>query len=981
MALRNSLPRAADSTPMSFPSFSFDLTDAKAYDRPNSEPERGNYGSDERRRKRSQDRARDTGRRLEGRRERSRERDSRDRRGSRENDADLRVHGSKRKRKDRSKSRSRTREGRQLDSSGTVFKVERRPDPYNLLYSGPDRGAVPRFKRAGGGRVPGAPDHLRFLLADKRDAKSEAPIRDKKTFGPDKRFSALRDSLRDPAFRLLKPQGSTTGTNAAEDFIALDDDVEDNISAEMLSEQQQIAFKTESEALARKLEQNEREYETWKALLDLQDKFLPSGSSKSAAYRAVVGEKKLAICEKALQALPQCDELWLDYLQIGESLWDTPTLLTNWDKALKALPMSARVWMAYLDFRQTNAATFTCTDCIAVFSTFLQTPTPREAGAARALVRTKIRAFIRACFMLREAGYVERAIAAIQAILEIAFRWPRKVPRRDWQAGMASFEVYFEGPAPRFGEAGSTGWARYDEATEVKQSNPAGAQGPAPKDPDLDDESEYSWWENERTTEEKSWLPQRAESLAQDPNAVVVLDDIQPLLFPIDSDASRTDLIVHILRFFGIPVSLAPSTSADLGFDDAFLANAIGHRTLEPSDSGGFILDAKIVPSYPQAPDYLFSRERPFVVVEEALFRLRTLRSNGALDFVRNMLSQLLADGTGDAFMDSWLAAVLVSMDFCASPKRGTKLAKQLLKPQRNNLSLWYAYAAAERAFGNTDDARAVLMSAIQLGTSGIPTTEYEMTALFSTLLHLEVSAGRWKAALSVTVHYALNQTTDGGTLGQEPSPPQVLKARKMLAERAFEIIQEVNRREVRAELLANDIRTITMRMWLEYLSDGYEAAIGVSEAVIDALKASSGIRCAFGEMLLQEYLRFLCFFRDRSSIAPSGSTHLTKVVELAVSHFPRNTGFLELYFEGSNQPGASARERWLLDLELKRWVSLRSHYAQRPGTGYTKVFVLLRENSSFFLASYPVMTELKTGGRNANAVRTLLTECLDRAR
>lgn len=785
------------------------------------------------------------------------------------------------------------------------------------MYGSAHKSAVPLFRRAGDGLVLGAADHLRFPFNEKPGLPSQASLGTKKASSAVRRFAPLKEALREPPLKMAAKDAKGRGVGL--DFVALDFDPEPGVSAlEALSEQQQAAFNSESAALARKLEQDDRNYGTWKALLDLQDSLVANSTGKSNATRLAVAEKKLAICEKAFKSLPAHADLWLDYLRIGTIVWDTATLLTKWDQALATVRMAVKLWLEYISFRQTNATTFTVSDCLDVYGRFLQLPRPANEPQARELVSAKIYVFTRACLMLKESGYIERALAAIQAMLELAFRWPSGFSRVRWSEAMSSFEEYFEGPLPKFGEEGSQGWAAFAADRGAENLDPDAASR---KEEDVDEGDETDsgvWWENERAAEEKSWMPQHTVETTQDPNAVVVMDDVRPLLFAVETREQQMELVVNCLRFFGLPLAVGTLASHELQYDDAFLTNAMGDRGLEPRGAGGRLCDPRVISSFPQTVDYLFSRDSVFGVLGEHVFQGRFLRLRGAVAFVRNILLQVLE--TTDGFLADTVAAVLLGLEFCASPKRGNKLAKQLLKRQRNNLALWYAFSSAERAFGSADDARHILLSSIQLGRSTPNVSEDDLSCFYYSLLELEMAADRPKTATTVLIYLALKKAIDGPhVLDAEPSPPQVLKARKLLAQEASEVLLKLEKTHylVSPGTLAHAVRVIAMRAWLEYFAEGYEQARLAFDGAIEALTASSRISTSMGELVYQEYLRLVSFHAEQSFA--SRTSDLARVVESAVKLFPRNTAFLELYFSTGAGPAGTTRSRLSLEIELQR--------------------------------------------------------------
>ena len=185
--------------------------------------------------------------------------------------------------------------------------------------------------------------------------------------------------------------------------------------------------------------------------------------------------------------------------------------------------------------------------------------------------------------------------------------------------------------------------------------------------------------------------------------------------------------------------------------------------------------------------------------------------------------------------------------------------------------------------------------------------------------MELEISSDRPQAALTVILHFALDKPPeDLASIENEQSPPSVLKARRLLAQSNATIMQRgVNAHRSSRQALDHDVRVVTMWAWLEYLAEGYAAACTCYESNLQALRASSGAATLFEELLLQEYVRIVSFHVDQK--AASSGQDLARLAESAVTRFPKNTAFLELYFSLGNAV-AMNRSRWLLDLQIKRY-------------------------------------------------------------
>ncbi|KAI9022559.1 NRDE-2, necessary for RNA interference-domain-containing protein [Hyaloraphidium curvatum] len=919
----------------SFPTFGFDIEDS-GYERDRN-ASAGSRVHDERR---QPVRSHDAGTVVATSRDSRRDSDRRER--HRRSDDGSVQHGDRGRKRRRERSRSPGPLVPARESTNAKdFRFDKRRDYSNLAMETPNRSSVPRFFRAGGPFVLGAPEFLSFAFDGGASAGPVRAAKDVNRQATRRRFVALREALRGPSSRLRKVPDTSDGHA---EFVPLDLGPDVDVSMEELNEQQQAAFRKESESLGKRLIEDSKDYRTWKALLDLQDR-LAGTSTRGSSYRLVIAEKKLAICERAFVSLPDHDGLWLEYLKIGTAVWDTQTVLTNWDRALAAAPNSYLLVLEYLAFRQTNAATFNCSECVEAFGEFLQRQLPKESAAARKLTRAKIYAFARVCYLLRESGYVERAIAAIQAMLEVTFRRPPSLGSSGWQGVMDAFEDFFESSSPRFGDHSSAGWASFAATTgstpdDADDDLPSASEGPS------DDEDD--WWEAEQRADSGRWVPKRAATNVRDPNAIVVMEDVRPLLFPVHGPALQAELLTACLRFLGLPVTVGWDSTSDLEHDDPFLCNSIADELIS-ADLDSIAPNLAFVASYPQTEDYAAYRDPPFAWTAEAIRNSRMLQRPGTLAFASNLLQQVLA--VSDALRIS-LCAILLAFEFALSPKRGSKLAKQMLKVHRDDISLWAAYAGAEKAFGRPDDARNVLIAAIQLGQSMGTAADRDLARLVFSLADLELTARRKEAALSAIVHLALGKHLSGPeALESVPSPPQVLKARKIFAQRHADVM---GRGSLEGSDASHAARLVAIRGWLEYLAEGLDDACAVFSGALQALRSSGRSTSFLSELLFQEYLRLLLFHERAASSGRLGESQ--KVLQEALALFPKNTAFLGLYFEGSSAVLAS-RSRWSFDIELKR------------------------EMSSFFVTAYPVVAELQSQSRNANLVRTLLGNCIERQR
>ena len=141
------------------------------------------------------------------------------------------------------------------------------------------------------------------------------------------------------------------------------------------------------------------------------------------AEKRTLAEIKISILERALaqpgnEASPSLN---LALLKYGPEIWEISDAMKRWQSLLRMYPEERRFWLEYITFRQTHATVFTVQDTIEVYSDCMQ----RLDKAAQWKVRNSIEReaieenllylFLRACFLLRQAG---ESLLSSESLLE-----------------------------------------------------------------------------------------------------------------------------------------------------------------------------------------------------------------------------------------------------------------------------------------------------------------------------------------------------------------------------------------------------------------------------------------------------------------------------------------------------------------------------------------------------------------------------------
>lgn len=166
---------------------------------------------------------------------------------------------------------------------------------------------------------------------------------------------------------------------------------------------------------------------------------------------------------------------------------------------------------------------------------------------------------------MREAGYVEISIAALQGLSELNLFAPKSVLKQypltshvSYDSIISEFCEFWDAEVLRAGEDGAQGWSQYVEK---------GNEGPIPEgarkengegdDLDIDRDDPFGWWTQQeiKAIKRRGAWPARIvdEAEEDDPFNVILSNDIMRWMFCISHDVSRKSLIDYVLRFCGLP--------------------------------------------------------------------------------------------------------------------------------------------------------------------------------------------------------------------------------------------------------------------------------------------------------------------------------------------------------------------------------------------------------------------------------------------
>ncbi|GJJ73478.1 hypothetical protein EMPS_05836 [Entomortierella parvispora] len=311
-------------------------------------------------------------------------------------------------------------------------------------------------------------------------------------------------------------------------------------------------------------------------------------------------EIKLSIFERALESNPTDPDLLLHYMNTCRLCWEPAKVLTKWDELLQSTLVQKSwpgLWIEYLDFRQRHFLSFSVKSFIEVLQDALEklgllvrstrmdaerTGTALSSDARTLLVKLEcvmVHVMARAWSFLKQAGYVERSQAILQAQVEFLFNMPAGLESEPWFIQIGSLEEYWDSELPRFGEKDAKGWSHYvTEEDEVNMENllekaklpekdaPSDELVRALAEDDMDRYQYGRWAKLEKGLNASCWFPIRTtedlpDELEDDPYGIIIFDDIRPFIVPLHSIEARHQFLDCMYSFLGLPLNSLGSSN------------------------------------------------------------------------------------------------------------------------------------------------------------------------------------------------------------------------------------------------------------------------------------------------------------------------------------------------------------------------------------------------------------------------------------
>ncbi|XP_077561646.1 nuclear exosome regulator NRDE2-like [Haemaphysalis longicornis] len=672
-------------------------------------------------------------------------------------------------------------------------------------------------------------------------------------------------------------------------------------------------------ALSTRLQASPEDEQAWLELTAFQDEFVAaleeaSGMRRTLGRAKAIREKKLQVLEQGLLKTKGSVPLHLNKIQVLLEAGEEKRASAAWEELLRVHPGNARLWVEHARFLQAETTLSGFEAGVASRGYLRALACFRDMLEGRRATRRQPldveRNILEVCrqygVFLCQAGQWERAVATCQALAELSLRCPPQLQgEASLDSALALLEPFWDSGVARFGDAGARGWAHLMQLSAEQAAAEAASQGGQRDDGDCQAQEDEivaqrgaslaeTWLRLESLRDLCQWRPYRPdlsseEVTSEDPERMVLFEDVGPALFRLREPAAR-------LQLFRVWVSLLT------GVDP------------EKSQTGSSLAEADCFERLPGVDLQMATQ------LSEALeFPSGWEVRQGTADFAHEVLSQAkphFSDGgLGDEL--AMLAMRLLRLATGWDARKRKKCARTwLADPGRERcLDLWTQYGLLLVDLGLPQEALAVYEKALDTVShpKALAECRGDMWLLLATYLNL---------SLGVLRPHEEGHTPEATARPPPPSKDSVLrvlswynsgrKFREVLSSPLQPSALLRASAAVDARCADVDGRTagvVDVALWTKYFVSGFEAASALAQEWIDACpgdaKSSRGV-------VHTAYVR-VCTFRDRQCQSTDRGA-LNKALLRALEDVPSSAAFLWQWVSLSTGSLGALRVRRYLD-------------------------------------------------------------------
>ena len=647
--------------------------------------------------------------------------------------------------------------------------------------------------------------------------------------------------------------------------------------------------------------------------------------SEKRRQQMALMERKIAIYEKALEKNPINVELLTGHMVLCQEVWERERVTRRWKDLVFRQPQCAKLWLGYILYCQTHYSSFSTSSLIATYTKALSTLSAILEGSMVShkpednTEEAMLAIFASLCSFLQQAGHTEKALACFQAMVEYNFLSPDSLNHTDVKPKqkLEFFETFWDSGAPRFGECEAFGWnSWFQRETNVRVVQPPPKLGffadtsllvscwreeeeEGEEERDVREETELEltmlrgrslhdgWVELEQFREKEHFLPWHTEEgppgvephEPDDPDRIVLFDDVAPVLFRLAKESIRVSLLAMFLHFLGAPL---PPTLVAVMFPECVSMQLHSQaQVLAPQIFAQGLLSHSAEVFATELSYHSFS-------VGTSIHPITNFGKfpQKSLQFIHSVFNQslpLFPQRYRSLFASMWLTLQYSQIfpdvvSFWSSNqkkmpkqlKQATKVcdrfAKGLLQHDafRHSIPVWCTYATLKAMCGDRDSAvKVVEVVTLQLGQGGTSADEPE--ALLACKVYVEIVLGVVSPNCLLKEITACKETappTQEDLLKaqhclmclaegsfQSFSPDKVtstllLRGERRLQEKCQKRLGELKASADAAALQQNSFTLLANCLaWLMYLNAGLDSACSFLSQVEDSLVTGSNLQ------------------------------------------------------------------------------------------------------------------------------------------
>ncbi|XP_064638340.1 nuclear exosome regulator NRDE2-like isoform X2 [Lineus longissimus] len=746
------------------------------------------------------------------------------------------------------------------------------------------------------------------------------------------------------------------------------------------------SMKRRTEDFSRCLREKPYDIQMWLEFVKFQDEVLEcemaaerdSGAKSNKGKKQVfLVEKKQAVIDKALQKNPNNVKLQLTKLELHSNVWDSDTMMKEWETLVLSHIGDVTLWKEFLLFVQSSFSRFSVSKVIKQYTMCMRTlrdlqlrkPKYQHVAVPKDIDQHILGIFLQFCYFLKQAGFAEKSIALFQAMIEFNHFMPAVLHQAPREEQVALFEPFWDSCVPRFGDEGAIGWSTWilDKSTNFP---PPLVSAVDEDDDDILDKTlprNQNWLAVEKHREGTFWLPWRPDITkgqgqqdCEDPDRLVLIDDITDFLVTF-SEEVKAKLVLSFLSFLGV---------SNHRVKDSVGKMAVIHKPIQD------------LPNQMSCPKS-----------SESLDFYQTLNSFPSSDdsilqsFATELFKQvckLLPTETRQDVTVAWMTSEINRMKNCAGSEKKVKkhlykevkkFCKTILQEQSNRscLELWELYGRFEWCYGSVVDASKVFDMAIGMHCKDVVNLSgsQQLQAVKLCFSYCELILGLHEPRLVLSKKIGLRESQVAHVLYiltcligaaefavpsavKNTTPPQMLKAKKHFVDflkttldNFLSALQQNQEFQTLGELAMTWTECYAL---YQYLGLGIKAAAVVMEETIDKIKpftitkytplSTSGVMksdiSTYFEKLHVSYIKLLTFHLSTTyaplsilrsplmrglQLFPDNPCLLSTFIEMeASSHI---AGRVRKYFDHSARSGSITNWFFAIHAELLRKQSL----------------------------------------------------------